>query len=71
MKDNLNENWTTHTVDTDTDYVERVFKIDTDKINSLEDVKEILGALDLGIKGTSKIMSTNGHDMDKLSKYLK
>ena len=39
--------------------------------NSLEDVKEILGALDLGIKGTSKIMSTNGHDMDKLSKYLK
>ena len=57
MKDNLNENWITHTVDTDTDYVERVFKI--------------LGALDLGIKGTSKIMSTNGHDMDKLSKYLK
>lgn len=50
MKDNLNENWITHTVDTDTDYVERVFKIDTDKINSLEDVKEILGALDLGIK---------------------
>lgn len=69
MKDNLNENWIKHTVDTD--YVERVFKIDTDKINSLEDVKEILGALDLGIKGTPKIMSTNGHDMDKLSKYLK
>ena len=40
-------------------------------LKSLEDVKEILGALDLGIKGTSKIMSTNGHDMDKLSKYLK
>lgn len=70
MKDNLNENWITCAID-DTDYVERVFKIDTDKINSLEDVKEILGALDLGIKGTSKIMSTNGHDMDKLSKYLK
>lgn len=69
MKDNLNENWITCAIDTD--YVERVFKIDTDKINSLEDVKEILGALDLGIKGTPKIMSTNGHDIGKLSKYLK
>ncbi|MFR5470708.1 MAG: hypothetical protein ACLTG7_04180 [Romboutsia sp.] len=69
MKDNLNENCITYAIDTD--YVERIFKINTDKINSLEDVKEILGALDLGIKGTSKIMSTNGHDMDKLSKYLK
>lgn len=69
MKDNLNENWITCAIDTD--YVERVFKIDTDKINSLEDVKEILGALDLGIKGTSKIISTNGHDIGKLSKYLK
>ena len=69
MKDNLNENWITCAIDTD--YIERVFKIDTDKINSLEDVKEILGALDLGIKGTSKIMSTNGHDIGKLSKYLK
>ena len=69
MKDNLNENWITYAIDTD--YVERVFKIDTDKINSLEDVKEILGALDFGIKGTSNIMSTNGHDMDKLRKYLK
>ena len=62
MKDNLNENWITCAIDTD--YVERVFKIDTDKINSLEDVKEILGALDLGIKGTSK-------NIGKLSKYLK
>lgn len=69
MKDNLSENWITCAIDTD--YIERVFKIDTDKINSLEDVKEILGALDLGIKGTSKIMSTNGHDVGKLSKYLK
>ncbi len=48
-----------------------MYKIDTDKINSLKDVKEILGALDLGIKGTSKIISTNGHDIGKLSKYLK
>ena len=46
-------------------------KIDTDKINSLEDVKEILGALDLGIRKTQNIIKTNGHDIDKLDKYLK
>lgn len=62
--------WKVVSID-DIEEIEKEYKIDTDKITSLEDVKEILGALNLGIKGTSKIMYTNGHNMNKLSKYLK
>ena len=50
---------------------QKVCRIDVDKITSLEDVKEILSALNLGIIETLNTVRTNGHDIDRLRKYLK
>lgn len=46
------------------------YKLNLDKINTLEDVKEILGALNIKITVTNGIISHQGYDIDVLMKYM-
>lgn len=46
------------------------YKLNLDKINTLEDVKEILGALNIKITVSDGIVSHQGYNIDTLMKYM-
>lgn len=46
------------------------YKLNLDKIKTLEDVKEVLGALNIRVTITGGIVSHNGYDVNKLMKYI-
>lgn len=46
------------------------YKLNLDKINTLEDIKEVLGALNIKVTVTDGVMSHHGYDIDVLMKYM-
>ena len=48
----------------------KTYRLNTDKIKTLEDVKEVLDGLNISITIQNGITSHKGYDFDKLLKYM-